>query len=67
MVFIEILIPQDPFTETNVTRKRSVVRIHIYLKNIYFIFHKHYSFFFQDYLDITFIMTKDKYDTKYKY
>ena len=25
MVFNEILIPQDPFTETNVTRKRSVV------------------------------------------
>ena len=25
MVFNEILIPQDSFTETNVTRKRSVV------------------------------------------
>ena len=25
MVFNEILIPQDPFTETNVTRKRSIV------------------------------------------
>ena len=25
MVFNEILTPQDPFTETNVTRKRSVV------------------------------------------
>ena len=25
MVFNEILMPQDPFTKTNVTRKRSVV------------------------------------------
>ena len=25
MVFNEILIPQDPFTKTNVTRKKSVV------------------------------------------
>ena len=25
MIFNEILIPQDSFTETNVTRKRSVV------------------------------------------
>ena len=35
MVFNEILIPQDPFTETNVTRKRSVVEnSHFYLERI---------------------------------
>ena len=41
MVFNEILIPQDSFTETNVTRKRSVVgNSHLSQKNIYFIFYK---------------------------
>ena len=36
MVFNEILIPQDPFTETNVTRKRSVVgESHLSKKYLY--------------------------------
>ena len=35
MVFNEILTPQDFFTETNVTRKRSVVRNpHLFRKKI---------------------------------
>ena len=62
MVFNEILIPQDPFTETNVTRKRSVVgNPHLSQKNTYFIFHKRDSFL-EDYLDINFVMTQNKCD-----
>ena len=39
MVFNEILTPQDPFTETNVTRKRSVVGdSHSSQTNIYIIY-----------------------------
>ena len=39
MIFNEILIPQDSFTETNVTRKRFVVENFIYLpKNTFVIF-----------------------------
>ena len=39
MVFNEILIPQDPFTETNVTRKMSVVeKFAFYSKNQSYIF-----------------------------
>ena len=52
MVFNEILIPQDPFTETNVTRKRSVVG-NPHLSQKYLFFRKHYLFL-EDYLDIKF-------------
>ena len=39
MVFNEILIPQDPFTETNVTRKRSIVgNSYLSQKNIFYSF-----------------------------
>ena len=37
MVFNEILIPQDSFTETNVTRKRSIVGIRDYISKTNFI------------------------------
>ena len=64
MVFNEILIPQDLFTETNVTRKRSVVgNPHLSQKNIYFIFHKRYSFL-EDYLDINFNSLYTLYNAK---
>ena len=40
MVFNEILIPQDPFMETNVTRKRSVVgNPRLSQKNIFLFFY----------------------------
>ena len=32
MIFNEILVPQDSFTETNVTRNRSVVGIFVFLE-----------------------------------
>ena len=39
MVFNKILIPQDSFTETNVTRKRSVVgNFYLSSKNTFVIF-----------------------------
>ena len=71
MVFNEILMPQDPFTETNVTRKRSVVgNPHLSQKVFILFFVNIIHFFSKDYLDITFIMTQDKYDaninTKFK-
>ena len=34
MIFNEILIPQDSFTETNVTRKRSIVGIHNFIPEL---------------------------------
>ena len=41
MVFNEILIPQDSFMETNVTRKRSVVgNSHSSQTNLILLFHK---------------------------
>ena len=64
MVFNEILIPQDSFTETNVTHKRSVVgNPHLSQKIIYFIFHKRYSFL-EDYLDINFNSLYTLYNAK---
>ena len=50
MIFNEILIPQDSFTETNVTRKRSVVGNSYHLKKtlISFFFCKHITFFRRD-------------------
>ena len=39
MIFNEILIPQDSFTETNVTRKRSIVgNPHLPKKNQFYFF-----------------------------
>ena len=62
MIFNEILIPQDPFTETNVTRKRSVVgNPHLSQKILILFFHKRDSFL-EDYLDINFVMTQNKCD-----
>ena len=46
MVFNEILIPQDPFTETNVTRKRSVVENLQLSPKIIFLFKFHILFFY---------------------
>ena len=38
MIFNEILIPQDSFTKTNVTRKRVCRRKFVLMENINFIF-----------------------------
>ena len=46
MAFNEILIPQDSFTETNVTRKRSVVGIHNFIPKSFKIPHFVLIFFF---------------------
>ena len=54
MVFNEILIPQDSFTETNVTRKRSIVENPRLSQKIKVNFRKHYYFFFERYLGINF-------------
>ena len=64
MVFNEILIPQDSFTETNVTRKRSVVENpHLSQKIFILFFHKRYSFL-EDYLDINFNSLYTLYNAK---
>ena len=47
MAFNEILIPQDSFTETNVTRKRSVVEIQIHLSK-YKIYNLKIIYLFQE-------------------
>ena len=46
MIFNEILIPQDSFTETNVTRKRSVVGNLQLSPKIIFLFKFHILFFY---------------------
>ena len=70
MVFNEILIPQDPFTETNVTRKRSVVGNPHLSQKIFILFFINVIHFLEDYLDINFVMTQNKCDaninTKFK-
>ena len=56
MVFKDILIPQDPFTETNVTRKRFVIgNPHFILKGTLILFCKHY-YFEKKLLSINFII-----------
>ena len=46
MVFNEILIPQDPFTETNVARKKSIVGIHNFIPKSFKIPHFFVLIFF---------------------
>ena len=47
MIFNEILIPQDSFTETNVTRKKSVVENPYSSQKMLILFRKHYSSFWK--------------------
>ena len=46
MIFNEILIPQDSFTETNVTRKRSVVGIHDFIPKPFLFKIPYFAFIF---------------------
>ena len=49
MAFNETLTPQDSFTETNVTRKRSVVgNSHFYQESNYSVFLIHQTYFIKN-------------------